>query len=386
MPSLTPVRGIAALWVVLYHYSFQYFPNLHPEAYTHLVEKGYLAVDLFFMLSGFVMTHVYRGSFGRGTVGGYRDFLKARIARLYPLHLVVLVLFVATALGSRAMEYAATGSFEMIPLEGSRSLGALLANLFMLQGLDAGSLSWNYPAWSISLEFMAYLVFPFLLPWIWRLAPAAKTMLAGVLFAVLAWLDLAEWNDFNQWDGPQTLLRCLPEFLLGTLLYSAFRSGRAGVLAGDGMAIGLAAGIVVLLHAGATDVALVALLAALILALTVNTGRVAALLNGRALVWLGDVSYSLYLIHGLVQYATTTLLLQGLGIRDREELSGGWSLVLLAAMVILSLVLAGLSYRHVEVTGRRYLRRLMDVRRPHKDAGVFGPETPVSRPSTGEGA
>ncbi|WP_042694571.1 acyltransferase [Azospirillum sp. B506] len=61
--SLTPLRGIAALWVVLYHYSFQYFPNLHPDSYTHLVQKGYLAVDLFFMLSGFVLTHVYHGIF-----------------------------------------------------------------------------------------------------------------------------------------------------------------------------------------------------------------------------------------------------------------------------------------------------------------------------------
>ncbi|WP_194913222.1 acyltransferase [Azospirillum sp. INR13] len=59
------MRGIAALWVVLYHYSFTHFPNLHPEHSTRLVEKGYLAVDLFFMLSGFVLTHVYHGSFGR---------------------------------------------------------------------------------------------------------------------------------------------------------------------------------------------------------------------------------------------------------------------------------------------------------------------------------
>ena len=62
----------------------------------------------------------------------------------------------------------ATGSFESIPLTGPRSLGAIIANIFMLQGLSAGQLSWNYPTWSISVEFMAYLAFPFALPAIAR--------------------------------------------------------------------------------------------------------------------------------------------------------------------------------------------------------------------------
>lgn len=203
LQSLTPLRGLAALWVVLYHDSHQYFPNLHPENVTNLLDKGYLAVDLLFMLSGFMMTHVHHGTFARESASGYWDFLKARIARLYPLHLVILFLFLA------------------------------------------------------------------------------------------------------------------------------------------------------------------------------NAGRVSAALNTRPLVWLGDISYSLYLVHGFVQYLTTKLLLQGFGIRDREDLAGGWSLGLFVAMVTVSLLLASMSYRHVEVAGRHYMRRLFDIRRPRRQAGVFGPETPI---------
>src|SRR5690606_3845377 len=157
---LTPLRGIAALWVVIYHFGDQYLPALRPEQAGHLVGKGYLAVDLFFMLSGFVLAHVYHADFTRFDPGRYRDFLAARVARLYPLHLLVLLAFVVTAIAGRLFEFVLTGQFERLPLDGAHSITALLANLLMLQGLAAGELSWNYPAWSISVEFFAYLLFP----------------------------------------------------------------------------------------------------------------------------------------------------------------------------------------------------------------------------------
>src|SRR5204863_195156 len=137
LASLTPLRGIAALWVVIFHFCW-YFPAVHPERYTGAVYKGYLAVDMFFVLSGFVITHVYKGGFAHRVTGRcYRDFLKARVARIYPLHITVLLLFVATATVERAASYALKGSFEPIPLIGERSLGGFFANVVMLQGLWA---------------------------------------------------------------------------------------------------------------------------------------------------------------------------------------------------------------------------------------------------------
>jgi peptidoglycan/LPS O-acetylase OafA/YrhL len=366
LQSLTPLRGIASLWVVLYHYSVTYFPNLHAEGYSHILDKGYLAVDMFFLLSGFVMTHVYYRAFTENVSGHYRNFLVARVARLYPLHLLVLVLFVATALTARVMDYAATGSFETIPLQGARSFGALIANLFMLQGLKASALSWNYPAWSISIEFMAYLAFPFVLPVIWRARAAAKLVLALLLFAALAWLAYLTKGDFNQWDGPHALLRCLPEFMLGTLLYSAFQSGVSVALLGrDAVVLAVVAGTVLLLHLGAPDLSIVAAFAVLILAAVANSGTFARALNIKPLVWLGDISYSLYLIHGFVEYVTTELLhAHGIADADRAALSGRFSLALMTVMVAACLLLAAASYYGVETAGRRYVRALFGVRRP----------------------
>ncbi len=359
LQSLTSLRGLAALWIVFYHYSTVYFPRLDIGDYSNLIAKGYLAVDLFFMLSGFVMTHVYYRAFSESITQHYRNFLVARIARLYPLHLLVLFLFLATALTSQLLVYMRTGSFHGIPLEGSRSLGAFAANLFMLQGLAAGKLSWNYPAWSISVEFIAYLGFPFALPAIWRANEAVKFALALSLLAVLALLAYVTKDDFNQWDGPITLLRCLPEFVLGTLLYCAYRSGRyASFLKRDSVAIGIVAAAILSLHFGGPDLLTVVLFMGLVLAAVSNSGTFARVINVTPLVWLGDISYSLYLIHGFVQFLATKLL-HSFGLYDRSNLSTSLSLVLMTEMVAACLIAAAITYFSVEIAWRRYLRNFL---------------------------
>jgi len=365
LPALTPLRGVAALWVVLYHYTFQCLPTLNSAAYTHLVQKGYLAVDMFFLLSGFVLTHVYHDAFDVADRRNYWKFISARIARLYPLHLFVLLIFVATAIVFRLVEYAVAGRAEPLPIEGPQSLLALAANLLMLQGLHARELSWNYPAWSISVEFLAYLAFPFTLPAIWRARPARQIALALALFGALCLLAYLTRGNFNQWDGPLTLLRCLPEFVLGTLLYSAFRRGAcAQTLSSDAVALSLLAGVLLLLHLGAPDIMVVAMFAVLILALVCNAGYLARSLNVRPLIWLGTISYSLYLIHGLVQHLAPMFVQQGLGLPSSKELPVTGALALAAGMVVISLITGTITYHSVEVTGRRYLRRCLGMWRP----------------------
>src|SRR5471032_1559875 len=83
---LTALRFFAAMWVVLYHY----WPNLNGEHMPALVAHGYLGVELFFVLSGFILCHVYLDQFASGRFR-YGGFLWARLARVYPLHIAALV-------------------------------------------------------------------------------------------------------------------------------------------------------------------------------------------------------------------------------------------------------------------------------------------------------
>ncbi|AOB30897.1 hypothetical protein AKI39_09645 [Bordetella sp. H567] len=360
--------------MVLYHYGVLYFPNVQPSRYTALLNKGYLAVDLFFMLSGFVMTHVYREVFAsRVCWRSYWTFLSARIARLYPLHLAVLGLFLAAGLAVSTAEYAAGGPVTGIPMWGVRSVVALIANLFMLQGLHASTLSWNYAAWSISLEFMAYLVFPFVLMRVWRAGSRTQGLLALILFAVLAWLAWLTRDDFNQWDGPTTLLRCLPEFLLGTLLYRAYLSpARAALLSGDAVTLALLAAVLLALHAKGPDLLVIVLFAALLMAVVSNRSRVGAWLNSSPLVWLGEISYALYLVHGFVEHTASEVLSLGLHIADRHQLSSGLSLGVLAVMLAASLLLAAACYRWIEKPAQRYVRGALAVQGDGGDATLPG--------------
>jgi peptidoglycan/LPS O-acetylase OafA/YrhL len=369
LASLTPLRGIAALWVVIFHFCW-YFPAVHPERYTGAVYKGYLAVDLFFVLSGFVITHVYKEGFAQRLTGRrYSDFLKARVARIYPLHITVLLLFVAAATAERAASYALRGSFEPIPLLGERSLGGFLANLVLLQGLWARELSWNDPSWSISLEFLAYLLFPLFFPVFWRAGPATKAGIGGLLLVALGWLAYRTGDYFNQWNGTYAILRCLPEFLAGMLLYSGYQSGVfASLLATDAALAAVVLLLAALLHLGAPDLAIIPLFPLLILAAVRNAGRFSPLLNSPPLVRLGDISYSLYLLHWFVLFVATEIARRLPGL-DFAKLPPAPSLSLITALIAISLALATLSFRFIEVTGRRWLRQRLDVGRP---AAVMG--------------
>jgi peptidoglycan/LPS O-acetylase OafA/YrhL len=370
LPALTSLRGIAALWVVLYHYSVQCFPNLDATQYTHLVHKGYLAVDMFFMLSGFVMTHVYHRAFSESVTQHYRSFIVARIARVYPLHVLVLLLFVTTAIAAHFASGASLSRLDDIPLRGSESVTAFAANLFMLQGLNASQLSWNYPAWSISVEFVAYLLFPFALPAIWRASDSTKISIALCLLVALTVLAFLSKGNFDQWDGPITLLRCLPEFILGTLLYCAFRAApRNSWLNQDAMALLVVAAIVVCLQVDAPDLLITCLFGAFVLIAVLNAGIFSEWAQAAPLLWLGDVSYSLYLLHGFVQFLAGKLLTR-FGIQNHADLSIGRSFALMALMIGVCLLAAHFTYFGVEIGSRRYLRKLLDARQKRVAAKI----------------
>ncbi|SRR5579871_61874 len=370
LQSLTPLRGIAAVWVICFHYAVVYFA-FSPEPFSSVFSKGYLAVDMFFMLSGFVLSHVYWRTFGAyaaDRAGDYWTFIGARVARLYPLHIFNLCQFLIATLAFGIYHYYSVGKFNSIPIHGARSLTALVANLAMLQGLEAGKLSWNYPAWSISIEFLAYFLFPLVLPWIARADGRRKALMGGLSLSFLGLFAYLANGDFNQWDGPITLMRCLPEFILGALLYAGFQESLwPDWFKKDHAVAAIFCGELALLHFGLPDLIVVAGFPAVILSAVMNSGRIAPLLNVAPLVWLGDISYSLYLAHGFVQFFTTEILVST-GIEDPAKLSDTNSVGLLLAMVGATLLMAVFTHREVEIAGRSRLRKLLRVRSERSSA------------------
>jgi peptidoglycan/LPS O-acetylase OafA/YrhL len=285
---LTAIRGLAAWWVVLFHLRFLLAPWLPAMAIAALA-RGNLAVDLFFVLSGFVI-HLNHSETVNQDRRAVADFLFRRFARVYPLHLLILLGFLAYA--GAAVAFGSARVAEQDP-------GYFIASLFLVQnwGFEEATL-WNVPAWSISAELLAYLLFPTLLA---MLAPRRRPL--WVLCAGIVALGLSVHAFFALFGYPfpnavaQTgLFRCVAQFAIGMLVCELYRRLRDRNRLAAPLMIGAALLGAAYLLVGAPVVPLV--WAAIVLGLAVSRRR--GLLSSPPLVWLGRVSYATYLSHYLL--------------------------------------------------------------------------------------
>jgi peptidoglycan/LPS O-acetylase OafA/YrhL len=285
---LTALRFYAAMWVVLFHY----WPKLAVGWTPDFVLRGYLGVELFFVLSGFILCHVYLPALETGRFR-YGSFLWARLARVYPLHL-------ATLAGVGLMAFAAVkAGFGIDPT--ILSWTSLPANLFMVHAWGlAPEAGWNHPSWSISAEWFAYLAFPIfggaalaLKSRPWAAVAAAVALMAAlyVAFPLLSGFPLTQATI--AWGA----LRIVPCFALGCAAYLLWQARPVG---GQKAAMGLCgaflAAIVAMAALGAPDLLIVPAFGAVIYALACLTSSGSSLGTSRLGVWLGEVSYGVYMV------------------------------------------------------------------------------------------
>ena len=328
--ALTSLRGVAAMWVFLFHLDLK--RPMFPPGFLAWVPigRGYIAVDLFFVLSGFVMALTYRDSFQtRPFVVAYPDFLMRRVARVMPLNAVIVaVLAAAVWSGGRAGDTFAT----------ARNPWAIAANLFLVQ--DWGLFrSIDKPSWSVSVEMAVYLAYPVLLALAW----SRRWWWAGLLtgLAALCWLASVGQGSVSQGLLVGDFIRGFAGFTFGLLCCRVFSGSglppRAGAL--DLLAV---AALWATLLIFSDDLPAILVCPFLILFLAYENGLVARLLNLGPLHYLGLISYSIYLVH----YA----VLGGLNL-----LPIGSNGVYLAAALVLTLTISTATYYGVERPARRWI-------------------------------
>lgn len=356
LPSLTPLRGIAALLIVLAHFTGPVLPQVDLTGYTMLFGNGYLAVDLFFLMSGVVIAHVYGEELGRGlSVETSAAFFRARFARLYPLHFCTLAYLVLIALVLPTLNGVANGQPLDMVWDGLYSIEATIRNLVLTHGFWNNHLSWNYPSWSISTEFFAYLAFPVAAPLLAVTRRGLALSGIAVLFVALCWL-VREQGSLNIVVGP-SFLRCLLQFGIGTLLHRLYLDGTGrNILRRDETFLAAAFAAILVLHFDLADLLVIPVFMILILAGIHNEGRVSSALNTPSLVRMGNLSFSLYMTHGIVEFMTRVLLGYATGYPDGRSLGVGASWLLLAAMLIFTFALSDAAYRRIEVPARRWLK------------------------------
>ncbi len=348
LPALTGLRAYAAVWVMLLHlqYSLGVRPHVDLGAF---VAHGFWAVDIFFVLSGFILCLTYAGRLeARWPV--YVDYLLARFARIYPLHLLTLLLLGAVYFGGHLL-----GHFQPLPA-GFRP-DQFLANLGLLHAWSTvDRLNWNYPSWSISAEWFAYLL---LLPAaVWLLRRSASWAL--VALALGAWFALAfALLRQGQAIGEQHVSWALPRITAGFLLGCAtFRLARHYPLTprvADAMLLASIGLIVVAAYAAAELEVLIGPASMALVWALANPGRWGRrVFADRGAVYWGERSYAIYMLHAPVQILINLLLLRA-GLVDLSR-AAGW--LLFGGQVLLVLGLSAWVYYAVEAPARRAIRRL----------------------------
>ena len=311
LPALTSLRFFAALAIVIHHCNGAFWP----AAELGPLDAG---VSFFFVLSGFILTYVYRDIGRCGTA--WKDFYCARIARIWPLHAVCLLLTILLV----------TAPEPFNPF-------ALLANVLLLHAWlpwDRIFFSYNYVSWSISTELFFYLTFPFLmackLRWI-LFGIAVSASIAVGLAGTAEWFDLDTWKTTaNQLSATGLLytdpLTRFAEFLIGMatarlflrrlslpqdtqLRWTLYELGSFALFClgylwlSSGKLINAAEQggpmLYTLVTEWADHVALAPFAALLILVVAQQRGMVARALSQRWLVFAGEISFALYLVHQL---------------------------------------------------------------------------------------
>ncbi|CML98699.1 acyltransferase family protein [Mycobacterium tuberculosis] len=368
--ALTGLRIVAAVWVVLFHFR-PMLGDASPgfrDALAPVLDCGAQGVDLFFILSGFVLTWNYLDRMGRSwSVRANLHFLWLRLGRGWPVYLVTLHLAAVWVIFTLHVGHVPSPEAgQLTAISYVRQI--LLVQLWFQPYFDGSS--WDGPAWSISAEWLAYLLFGLLILVIFRMKHATRAR--GLMWLAFAAslppvvLLLASGQFYTPWSW---LPRIVTQFAAGALACAAVRrlrpTDRARRIAGYlSVLVGVAiVGILYLLHAhplagvedsgGVVDV----LFVPLVISLAIGVGSLPALLSTRLMVFGGQISFCLYMVHELVHTAWGWAVQQyELALQDQPW---KWNVVGLLAIALGAAILL---YHFVEEPGRRWMRRMVDVK------------------------
>lgn len=364
--NLTPLRGIAALIVLLFHFDLfwggPFAGSLAQTDTTLFIKKGYLLVDFFFVLSGFIMAHVYGSSFMESVSGtGFWRFMKARFARIYPLHLFTLAWAI---LLFGAITWL---NFPLDPREKTVfDVSAIPANLVLIHAMGFyPGYSWNGPSWTISVEWWMYVLFPFLYGPVSRLPNWGRVAVLAVLLGGYVGLVYG-WNNAPGFPWVQSLnvppmmggafARCVLSFSVGMVFYGLFRQAWGRSWLANGYALLGFAGLMGLsMHLGWSDLVTVATFPFIILSAGYGSASVNAALTTKPMQRLGDLSFSIYLTNEII-FGTVRVVRFGLtGSIQPPVLSTAQIWLWCVAWLVVVLVVSELTYRFIELPARKAL-------------------------------
>ena len=376
LTNATALRGIAALLVVVFHGNEIIAPFIGTEA-TFWFRKLYLMVDLFFILSGFIMCYVYESFFlDSNQVNKIGVFLKARFARIYPLHFITLMVCV----GCAGITYLiGKGEYLGVVDKAINDFSALPAQLLLLNSAHLDTVfKWNIPSWSISAEWIAYLIFPFLVK------PFSKfnkvqTFLA-IFFITLLYAGLVFWISPNKYilfpfltagrDLDLTydwgFLRGILGFTLGMCVYRLYVTNfLKSKIGSDFFLLIIVAVYSIYSHFNFSDVLAPHFFALIVLSTVYGSNGMNRFYRNSILQKLGDWSFSIYMWHIVLFSVTMSIKIWIMnappvdGPPEPPNYFGLTSTVgILSIYFVATILLGALSFKYIERPCRIWINGL----------------------------
>ena len=360
--ALDGFRGVLALMVAMYHTIWLSGINSHP-----LLNNGPVLVDLFFVFSGFLMFRLYQGRLIDGQSA--LTFIKRRFARIYPLHFFMLMVFVAyqfLRIISHKLGLSVVEPGEILPFQGgaSETLSSFFGNLTLTQSMGLfDSLSYNPPAWTVSVEFWSYFVFLGMMLFAPPSKPRHFGMIALAVIAIYATLsqmkpDMDFHYDLGFW-------RCLGGFYSGILaawiyghMPKTWRGkGEAAKLSGTMLEVFTLVALYcfVVYCDGKLQFFLAPVAILFVLTFAMGQGWISRFMTTKPLLYLGKISYSIYMTHVLISiifWVFAERILPGfVGLNWNASGLGG-NIIMFPYLLIVILV-SHFTYHYIEKPGQK---------------------------------
>ncbi len=341
--QLTFSRFLAAFAVVFFHFGKNIFPFSHPFLHF-MVKEGGLSVGYFFILSGFVMMIAYGDRQKINPV----DYFKNRVARIYPVYFIGILMVVL---------------FTLFALREFPSFYEIFLNVFAIQAWFPPQLmSLNFPGWSLSVEFFFYFIFPFLFNHFYQTKKTSTIFIVVILFWLLSilffnWglhgnINLGNEKTTSNFLNGFPLLH-LNEFMIGNLAGIYFREKLQNAYRNyDWVIILIIIAFILLLKfqlpVNYNNGFMAVIFVPFILFLSLNTGFITKLFNHQFLIFLGEISYSIYILHYPVFIFVKWIL---------EKMSIIGDLKVFCIYIIVLLIASALSYSFIETPLREKIKK-----------------------------
>jgi peptidoglycan/LPS O-acetylase OafA/YrhL len=340
--GLTTLRALAAVWVAVLHFRMGEFAD--QTAMPFMVKAGYHGVTVFFVLSGFILGYTYKALWlAEGPIAPKaKRYWVARFARIYPTHLFMLIAYAAVLVP--------LGIWPTLFYDGAKSF---LMNVFLIQSWGfLPVVTWNQPAWTVSVELICYIALPAL---IWIFAPI-RGGVAYLAFGVTAASSALIFLIF-QTEPPTFVFGILDArmcgwFVLGYTLFLAYEAA-GSALSAVPTALLILVGLVMIVASAwfgyRWDGIPAVGTCAIIFALAAGSGPARSIFELAPMIYLGEVSYSFFLSHE----ATWALIKKFAPAFGSTVETAPLAIELLACLCVAIAV-----YHGVEAPARRWIRGL----------------------------